>query len=176
MAEQNDIQLRSEKVRNIIGNIPPLLIRSGISFIVALVSALFVAAWFIPYPESLKVPLAIAPPTDSTGTTEFASDPSWKATAWIPYTYISRITEGMPVQIEFDGYPSTSYGYAHGSVTHIDKSILKQNSQNYFTITVTLSTPQSTTNNISLQDDMNAQAFIFLSNESILKHILKGLL
>lgn len=43
------IELRSEKVRNIIGRIPPLLIRSGITLIALLITGLAVAACFIPF-------------------------------------------------------------------------------------------------------------------------------
>lgn len=48
------IELRSEKVRNIIGRIPPLLIRSGITLIALLITGLAVAACFIPFPENVK--------------------------------------------------------------------------------------------------------------------------
>ena len=48
------IELRSEKVRNIIGRIPPLLIRSGITLIALLITGLAVAACFIPFPENGK--------------------------------------------------------------------------------------------------------------------------
>jgi hypothetical protein len=54
MPENNknkDIELRSEKVRNIVGKVPPLLLRVGI-FIISLVIMLVLAlAYFIPYPE-----------------------------------------------------------------------------------------------------------------------------
>ena len=54
------IELRSEKVRNIIGRIPPLLIRSGITLIALLITGLAVAACFIPFPENVKGKVEVA--------------------------------------------------------------------------------------------------------------------
>ena len=52
--DYEQIELRSEKVRNIIGRIPPLLIRSGITLITLLIAGLATATCFIPYPENVK--------------------------------------------------------------------------------------------------------------------------
>ena len=42
-------QLRSEKVRSIIGQVPPLLTRYGITMLAVAVAALLLAARLIPY-------------------------------------------------------------------------------------------------------------------------------
>ena len=44
--DYEQIELRSEKVRNIIGHIPPLLIRCGITGITVLLAGLAVARYF----------------------------------------------------------------------------------------------------------------------------------
>jgi hypothetical protein len=49
----NDIELRSEKVRNIIGQIPPLLVRSGIGVIALVVILVLVVCYYIPYSETI---------------------------------------------------------------------------------------------------------------------------
>lgn len=50
--DKKDIELRSEKVRNIVGKVPPLLLRKGI-VIISLVILFFVTgAYFMPYPET----------------------------------------------------------------------------------------------------------------------------
>jgi hypothetical protein len=46
-----DIELRSEKVRNIVGKVPPLLLRLGIAVISIILIFLLIAAYFIPYRE-----------------------------------------------------------------------------------------------------------------------------
>lgn len=45
------IELRSEKVRNIIGKIPPRLLRTGIAIISLIILITLVIAYFIPYPQ-----------------------------------------------------------------------------------------------------------------------------
>ncbi len=46
----NQIELRSVKVRNMLGEIPPSLVRWGIVVIVAIIVGLIVSAIFIPFP------------------------------------------------------------------------------------------------------------------------------
>lgn len=48
--EKQRIELRSEKVRNIIGEIPPALVRWGIAVIAIVVIMLLLAVLCIPYP------------------------------------------------------------------------------------------------------------------------------
>ena len=48
----NDIELRSEKVRELLGEIPPALVRWGTVLIVAIFLILLLAVCFIPYPYS----------------------------------------------------------------------------------------------------------------------------
>lgn len=48
----NEIELRSEKVRNLLGEIPPSLVRWGTVIIVAIFLALLLVVCFVPYPHS----------------------------------------------------------------------------------------------------------------------------
>lgn len=48
----NDIELRSEKVRDLLGEIPPTLVRWGTVIIVAIFLALLLVVCFVPYPYS----------------------------------------------------------------------------------------------------------------------------
>lgn len=45
-----DIELRSEKVRKIIGTVPSAPVRWGITVITIIIAALFIAVMCIPYP------------------------------------------------------------------------------------------------------------------------------
>ena len=47
-----DIALRSEKVRNLLGEIPPSLVRWGTVIIVAIFLVLLLVVCFMPYPYS----------------------------------------------------------------------------------------------------------------------------
>ena len=48
------IELRSEKVRHIIGEIPSRIVRYGITIITFVILGLLVDAYFIPYPETIS--------------------------------------------------------------------------------------------------------------------------
>lgn len=48
----NDIELRSEKVRNLLGEIPPAFVRWGSVIIVAIFLVLLLVVCFVPYPHS----------------------------------------------------------------------------------------------------------------------------
>ena len=50
--KSNDIELRSEKVRELLGEVPPALVRWGTVLIVAIFLILLLTVGFMPYPYS----------------------------------------------------------------------------------------------------------------------------
>lgn len=58
MAEKN-IELRSEKVRSIIGKIPPLLLRLGMIIITLVLIVIFGLMYYIPYRQTTKLDIVI---------------------------------------------------------------------------------------------------------------------
>ena len=52
MKKGTEIELRSEKVRNLLGEIPPALVRWGTVIIVAIFGVLLLVVCFMPYPHS----------------------------------------------------------------------------------------------------------------------------
>jgi hypothetical protein len=59
MAENKNIELRSEKVRNIVGQIPPTLLRQGTAIISVIIIILFITAYFVPYPETTSIDITL---------------------------------------------------------------------------------------------------------------------
>ncbi|HTN68711.1 MAG: hypothetical protein PHP72_09745 [Dysgonamonadaceae bacterium] len=59
MKQEKQIELRSEKVRNIIGQIPPILITYGTLFIGLALLSLFLAAAFIPYQPTIDTEVTV---------------------------------------------------------------------------------------------------------------------
>jgi len=59
MKQEKQIELRSEKVRNIIGQIPPILITHGTLFIGLALLSLFLAATFIPYQPTIDTEVTV---------------------------------------------------------------------------------------------------------------------
>lgn len=52
MEKNTRIELRSEKVRNLLGEIPPALVRWGTAILVAIFLVLLLVVCFMPYPHS----------------------------------------------------------------------------------------------------------------------------
>lgn len=50
--KNSNMELRSEKVRNLLGEIPPVLVRWGTVIIVAIFLILLLVVCFVPYPHS----------------------------------------------------------------------------------------------------------------------------
>ena len=71
------IELRSEKVRHIIGEIPSGIVRYGITIITIVLLVLLVGAYFIPYPEIISAKIEM---TDRQ-----------QGTVDIPYKYVNTV-------------------------------------------------------------------------------------
>ncbi len=63
---EDNIELRSEKVRNIIGQIPPRVIRVGISVIFLIIAGLLVGSYFFKYDYVVKTTALISQHNDTT--------------------------------------------------------------------------------------------------------------
>ncbi len=97
------IELRSEKVRHIIGEIPSKIVRYGIMIITVVILGLLAGAYFIPYPETISAKVQMTN--------------ARQGTIAVPYKYVNTLARGMTVNIEFEGYDAETYGVANGVIT-----------------------------------------------------------
>lgn len=154
--ENKDIELRSKQVRKIIGQVPPILVRSGISVIGLIVALLLAVAAFVPYPETADTDITL---TDT-------QDGQVLATGELPYTCITQIKPGMKAEIELEGYTSKEYGYRQGTVTNVSPRIISRDGgNNYFSFTLSL---QEAT---FMQQGMKGKVSVILSEKPLLKRI-----
>jgi len=92
MAENIDnIELRSEKVRNIIGQIPPRIIRTGISIIFIVVIGILTGTYFFKYEYTIKTTATI----EQINNTTFIE-------IKIPANEIAKVKKGHKVILSFD--------------------------------------------------------------------------
>lgn len=154
MENQDNIELRSEKIRHIIGRIPPVLIRSGIGFISGIVFLLIIATCYIPYPDTVSVPVKIVNTTQAN---------NGLARAMIPFARITEIKPGMKVEMQLEGYNADTYGYVEGSVNRIDKKVIPSPSGDCFAADIVFRQPSS----YSVIMNQQGTASICLSNESL---------
>ncbi len=111
------IELRSEKVRTIIGEIPSRVVRYGIIVITIVISGLLAAAYFIPYPETIDAKIMIKNET--------------QGTIAIPYKYINTVRKGMTVSIELEGFDRQKIQYRSRA-----KSALQMKEYQNFPVTI----------------------------------------
>lgn len=146
------IELRSEKVRQIIGEMPSGIIRYGITIITIVILGLLAGAYFIPYPETISTKVQITN--------------THQGTIVIPYKYVNTITRGMKVIIEVEGYDAEIYGVANGIITATSQTPQQTTIGCVFTAQVKI-----TDCKYKLFCRMIGTASILISNESILQKI-----
>lgn len=151
------IELRNEQVRKIIGQIPPTLVRSGISIIGVIIALLLAVAAFVPYPETVESDITLS---DIYKGQAFAI-------GQLPYSYISQVKKNMKAEIELEGYTDDESRYPTGHIETISPEVISNNGQNYFQITLTLKEVPF------MQKGMKGKASIILSKKTLLKKMLK---
>jgi hypothetical protein len=164
MAEyKKDIELRSEKVRNIVGQMPPALLRRGITIISLALVLLFVSAYFIPYPETVRIDLKLQCIPDSDRI---------KGIGYCSPLVKSKLKEGQVVHLELVGYPSSVYGLVEGRISNVHPIPETNASQEpLFKIEILFSSELKTSSGkiIPYFSLMEGTGTILLSNKSILE-------
>ena len=95
MENIDNIELRSEKVRNVIGKVPPRLVSLGTIIITIIVLALAVAFYKIPYPISIEANGEVI----NQGTVQ----------VFVPYKYLYLFDEPRMAHVSFEGSNNASY-------------------------------------------------------------------
>lgn len=93
--QESNYELRSEKVRSIVGQIPPALVRYGTIILFAVLLALFGIAYFVPYKQVYS------------GTITYYDTPS---TAYINFSddkALTKIEEPIPLIIHTEAHDYT---------------------------------------------------------------------
>ena len=89
------IELRSEKVRNIIGQIPPKIIRVGITVIFFIIIGFLIGSYYFEYEYNIKTTALIEQSQDTT-----------KIQIKIPAHEIEKVKEGQKALLSFNNIPN----------------------------------------------------------------------
>lgn len=152
----DNIELRSEQVQKIIGQIPSILTRSGISLIGVIVTLLLAVAAFVPYPETLEGEVTI----------EENDNENTYAKGLLPYASITQVKKDMSVEIELEGFNAREYGYQHGIISYVSPEVITNNKKNYFSFNIILK------ENPFMQKGMKGYVSVILSNKTLLERII----
>ncbi|PDP69252.1 HlyD family secretion protein [Prevotella intermedia] len=146
------IELRSEKVRHIIGEIPSGIVRYGITIITIVILGLLAGAYFIPYPETISAKVQMTN--------------ARQGTIAVPYKYVNTLARGMTVNIEVEGYDAETYRAANGMITATSHTPRQTAEGSVFTVQVRI-----TDCRYKLVSGMKGTASILVSNESVFQRI-----
>lgn len=155
----DELGLRSEQVRRIIGQVPPLLVRSGIGVIAAVVALLLAATIWVPWPEAVVCEVEVSMVPEAVGD-------KWRVTGELPYAYITRVTTGTKTEIELEGYETATYGTLRGKVLAVCRDVVRRDGQNYFRIEMSIE-PWSL-----LREGMKGRACVLLAERTLLERLL----
>jgi len=178
MPEENkykDIELRSEKVRKIVGKVPPLLLRIGI-FVVAVILLLILAlAYFIPYPEYKNITVRLYSDTIIPDTISGVY-----GVCSIPCEETGRIRKGQKVIVTLEGKdeeynPKTFLinGYINKIYPFIDSDSITHKESYRIEISGFPDSLRIDKNKWFLFPDRRYNGKILLSDKSVLKKILR---
>ena len=119
--ENQSVEIKSEGLRNFIGEIPPKYVRMGNILIFLLLFSFFVASLLIQYPHNVYVKGQIVEKQNKTGlyTIKFQ----------VPYGYLALFDGPHDVEVQFEGNPSDVYSY---KITSTDSTPISVNNENYF--------------------------------------------
>ncbi|HBS85773.1 MAG: hypothetical protein A2W91_13275 [Bacteroidetes bacterium GWF2_38_335] len=125
MEAKNQIELRSKDVRDIIGKIPPIVIRFGIAAIFIVLLTLFICAGFLRQPDYLTVESEV-----------FYQNNTAKFVLKVPPEVIRIVEVGQKVLIEIDQYPESEFGYLIADVDSIDYNSFISNNKDFYDVFV----------------------------------------
>ena len=148
----DNIELRSEKVRNVIGKVPPRLVSLGTVLITVIVLALALAFYKIPYPISIEA------------TGEVINQRTVQV--FVPYKYLYLFDEPRTAHVSFEGNDDASYSC--NVISHNAKLIHREES-NYFMAIATVSTQGR--NTPVLQKYMKADVRVIISNQTLWQQV-----
>lgn len=148
------IEVRSEKVRNFIGDIPPLYVRLG----TLLVSGLFVLFILLAY--NVRYPFII----EADGIIKKGKT----VEVLVPYSRHSFVTEGLSANMIVEGWPDN---IIHSVVAHVDDKVVIKDDGNYFFVYMKSSDVKSFSP--SFQENLRVHVTLLVSNNTFLDYIFK---
>lgn len=148
----DNIELRSEKVRNVIGKVPPRLVSLGTVIITIIVLALAVAFYKTPYPISIEA------------NGEVINQRTIQV--FVPYKYLYLFDEPRTAHVSFEGNDNASY---HCDIISHNAKLIHRDDGNYFMATATVSTQRQ--KSPVLQKYMKADVRIIVSNKTLWQQV-----
>jgi len=128
MSELDNIELRSEKVRNIIGQIPPKIIRIGITIIFFIIVGILTGTYFFKYEYTIKTIATIEQQANTV-----------IIKIRIPANEIGKVKQGQKVILNFNNIPNLYNEQIETEIQTIPKKIEISQIKAYYLAVIKLS-------------------------------------
>lgn len=158
MENEDNVELRSEKVRKVIGRIPPLLIRTGTAVITMLVIGMIWGAIRIHFPMTING-------QGSVNNYKWMDKSFYYANINIPYKYLYMFYgQNRIYRVTFEGLPGNVY-YISNKCQDIDTDVKEHNGEKFFTIFVRIDNLWARRNRLKM--NQGAKAITVVSDKTI---------
>ena len=151
--ELENIELRSEKVRHIIGQVPPALVRTGTLVITLVVIALAVAFYTIRYPITIEAQGKVT------------SKDSFELL--VPYKYLYLFNEPHTACITLEGQDDDAAPFVCPITSH-SENLLIVDGNHYFTVKASIRS-----NGKKVQPGLKASARIIISDKTLWQQVFR---
>ena len=151
--ETDNIELRSEKVRHIIGQVPPALVRIGTMVITLVVIALVIASYTIRYPITIEAQGKVMR-NDS-------------VELLVPYKYLYLFDEPRTARLTLEGQAEDAAPIVCPITSH-NENLLIVDGNHYFTAKTYIRS-----NGSNSQPGLNVSARIVVSDQTLWQQVFK---
>lgn len=152
-------EVRSEEVQEIMGKMPPWMVRSGITLIAVAVVLALIGAWFFRYPDVLPMPVRVTP-----------QQQLFLVKGYIPAADAWRVKAGQQVMLRLTAYPSDTYGLLPGTV--MADAVAETDSSFLVEVKLTQGMLSTAGKQIPRQPVLTGTAEIMTDDKSLLQRIL----
>jgi hypothetical protein len=163
IVEKNNIELRSEKVRNIIGQIPPSIIRIGITIVFIIFSVVFVGAYYFKYNYII----------DTTAFIDFNNETTFIQVV-IPANEINKIKLGQKVILNLDNIQNLYNKRIELEIEEVPIILKISHNNGYFTSHIIINNDLKTTDGetVEIFDKLEIKASIITDDINVYYYVL----
>lgn len=154
------IELRSEKVRNVMGQTPPVLVRTGTMIVTVLFAIICYATYKIPYPFTIEAD-GIVISSDSIHNNLMIE-------LFIPYQYNDYYQVKRQVSTTYEGRENV---VLECDIDSISDNVVIQNGENFFRAYIRIS--KNETKKYRLNENMKVHATTIINKKTILQQIIR---
>lgn len=162
----DNIELRSEKVRNIIGQIPPKIIQIGITIIFLIIVGILIGTYFFEYEYTIETTATIEQINDTT-----------HIQIEIPANEINKIRAGHRVLLTFDNIQNLYNQRIETKIQEIPSRLQIADKKGYYVAKIAIISALKTTENeyVDIRKKTEVKAKIITDKEKFFDKIINPL-